>query len=297
MRVANLYYEFCAWDPSRKVPVTMKLPPLYTIAAILLLPSILSAAEPIHVGNFSSGDLSGWSDKIFKGKTTYTLVREGERLVLKAHSLNAASGLIRKISADPKRFPLLRWSWKVENVIRKEDITRKEGDDFSARVYVVFPRSFWRMRAINYVWSAKLPAGSSAPSPYTGNSKVVAVESGREKLGTWVNEERNIFEDYRKLFGEDPPEIGAVAIMTDTDDTHEEATAYYGDIFLSPEKREENGSRPATPLQPATAPAPSPELHLPAPLPPSLPPPAKAPEPMPPSSPEKPANDSKGKLN
>jgi hypothetical protein len=61
---------------------------------------------------------------------------------------------------------------------------------------------------------------------------MVAVESGDENAGTWVTEERNVYEDYRRLFGEDPPDIGAVALMTDTDNTGGEATAYYGDITL-----------------------------------------------------------------
>jgi hypothetical protein len=61
---------------------------------------------------------------------------------------------------------------------------------------------------------------------------MVAVESGDEKAGTWVTEERNVYEDYRRLFGEEPPMIGAVALMTDTDNTGGEATAYYGDITL-----------------------------------------------------------------
>ena len=35
---------------------------------------------------------------------------------------------------------------------------------------------------------------------------------------------------YRQAFGEDPPMINGVAIMTDTDNTRERAVAYYGDI-------------------------------------------------------------------
>ncbi len=93
------------------------------------------------------------------------------------------------------------------------------------------------MRAINYVWANKLPQGASAPSPYTSNAMIVAVDSGDGKAGQWVSEERNIVEDYRKLFGEDPPKLGAVAIMTDTDDTRDEVTAYYGDIFLESAKK------------------------------------------------------------
>ena len=61
---------------------------------------------------------------------------------------------------------------------------------------------------------------------------MVAVESGDEKAGTWITEERNVYEDYRTLFGEEPPVIGAVALMTDTDNTGGEAIAYYGDITL-----------------------------------------------------------------
>ncbi len=59
---------------------------------------------------------------------------------------------------------------------------------------------------------------------------MIVVESGGEKLDQWVNEERNIHEDYIKAFGEEPPLISGVAIMTDTDNTGESATAYYGDI-------------------------------------------------------------------
>jgi hypothetical protein len=59
------------------------------------------------------------------------------------------------------------------------------------------------------------------------------VESGDEKAGTWVSEERNIREDYRRFFGEEPPRVGAVAVMTDTDDTGDEVTAWYGDITIS----------------------------------------------------------------
>lgn len=208
---------------------------LFIILPLLCAVMSAHAAEPIPIGAFSAHDISGWEQKSFKGKTSYSLVKDSDRTVLKAHSVKSASGYIRKISVDPKRFPLLKWSWKVAAVNTKEDIARKDGDDFAARVYVVFPRTFfWRMRAINYVWSSKMPKGTAEPSPYTGNVRIVAVESGAGKVGEWVTEERNIYEDYVKLFGEAPPEVGGIAVMTDTDDTQTEAVAWYGDIILSP---------------------------------------------------------------
>jgi len=206
-------------------------------ASVLALALFLLAprgfCEDLPLGNFSAGDLSGWNPKIFKGKTSYSLVSEGERRVLKAHSRGAASGLYKEVTLDPREFPVLRWSWKIEGTIPEGDGRTKEGDDYAARVYVVFPRTlFWRTKAINYIWANKIPKGTALPNAFTANAMMVAAESGDGKVGTWVTEERNVYEDYRKLFGEDPPDIGAVALMTDTDNTGGEATAYYRDITL-----------------------------------------------------------------
>jgi hypothetical protein len=63
---------------------------------------------------------------------------------------------------------------------------------------------------------------------------LIAVQSGPERIGRWISEERNIYKDYISYFGEEPPEVAAIAIMTDTDNTGEEAIAYYADIALCP---------------------------------------------------------------
>jgi hypothetical protein len=189
------------------------------------------------VGNFGAGDLSGWIPKVFKGETSYSFVTEDGRTALKAHSRAAASGLFKEVDLDTRAYPVLRWSWKIEQTIKKGNERTKAGDDYAARVYVVFPKTlFWKTRAINYIWANALAAGNSVPSAYTSRSVLVAVESGDAKAGHWVYEERNVYEDYRKHFGEEPPLLGAVALMTDTDNTGEEATAWYGDIILSSEE-------------------------------------------------------------
>ena len=63
---------------------------------------------------------------------------------------------------------------------------------------------------------------------------MIAVRSGSGEVGNWVGERRNIVEDYRRCFGQDPPSVGAVAVMTDTDNTGEEAMAWYGPIRVLP---------------------------------------------------------------
>jgi len=70
------------------------------------------------------------------------------------------------------------------------------------------------------------------PNPYSDRSMMVVVESGEKNLNRWLTEKRNIYEDYRYVFKDEPPMISGVAIMTDTDNTGESATAYYGDILF-----------------------------------------------------------------
>jgi len=60
--------------------------------------------------------------------------------------------------------------------------------------------------------------------------RMIVAESGAANLGKWVTIRRNVAADFRTAFGEDPPAISGVVLATDTDNTGESATAYYGDI-------------------------------------------------------------------
>jgi hypothetical protein len=149
----------------------------------------------------------------------------------------------------------LRWRWKVENLLAKGDVTRKQGDDYPARIYIAFAydpkrasvgqrikyeaaRLFYGEypphAGLNYIWDSKAPPGAVVPNPFTDRVQMIVVDSGPAHVGEWVSHERNIYDDYRKAFKEEPPMISGVAIMTDTDNTGESAAAYYGEIGLFP---------------------------------------------------------------
>ncbi|HUL22900.1 MAG TPA: DUF3047 domain-containing protein [Thermodesulfobacteriota bacterium] len=198
----------------------------------------------------------GWKPLAFKKiekHTTYTLVKDDNTVVVKAVAEASASGLTREIKINSKEYPIVQWRWKVMNILKKGDVHKKEGDDYPARIYITFEYdssklSFFEkakyntikllygqyppLAAINYIWESTAPVGTMVPNPYTDRVMMFVVESGPSKLNQWVNEERNIFEDYKKAFGQEPPMISGIAIMTDTDNTGESATAYYGDIVF-----------------------------------------------------------------
>jgi len=112
-----------------------------------------------------------------------------------------------------------------------------ERDDYAARIYVIFPSwIFSNIKAIEYVWSDDLPKGTIMTSPYFSNIKLIVVESGKKDNDEWVYEERNIYEDYKRAFGVNPSGVGAIALMTDTDNTLSTAEALYTDIKVGYEK-------------------------------------------------------------
>ena len=75
-----------------------------------------------------------------------------------------------------------------------------------------------------------LPAGTVIANQHTSRVKMIVTESGKVQLGEWREEVRNVYEDYRHAFGEEPPVTRSVGIMTDTDNIGEKVHAYYGDI-------------------------------------------------------------------
>lgn len=221
-----------------------------TIAlAVTLMAATTSGADPGArrvIGDFSAGDLTGWSEQVFRGHTEYRPETIDGRTALAAVSRASASGLHRKINVDLRDTPYLEWSWRTENILRDIDETTKSGDDYPLRIYVIFTRGwfFWQTHTLVYVWSSRQPAGAAWPNAYTSNAVVVAVQSGEHRLGEWVSNRRDVRADIQRYMGFNVDHIDAVAIMTDTDNSGQSARAWYGDIVFSNSQKAESANLP-----------------------------------------------------
>jgi hypothetical protein len=192
-----------------------------------------------------------WGVNRFKRPTEYRLVNDEGRTVVRARASSSASGLVHPLELDPAAYPLLQWRWKVDELIASADNTQKHTEDSPVRMVVSFDgdmdkldfgdRMFFdQIRAFTgqqlpyatlmYIWENRLPRGTVIPNRHTARIKMIVAESGRDRLGSWQEETRNVYADFERAFGEKPGRITAIGIMTDTDNTGENTHAYYGDI-------------------------------------------------------------------
>ncbi|MBF0216238.1 MAG: DUF3047 domain-containing protein [Candidatus Omnitrophica bacterium] len=212
---------------------------VFTMAfALLAFPADFAKAQKLpKLFPFNKKDaLNEWEEKVFKNKVLYTVkpaVPDGQ---LSAESNSACSGLIYRVKFNVNKTPMISWEWKVTKFPDKLK-TQNEGgwiekDDYAARVYIIFPSMiFTETQTLEYIWSETDPEGTIMTSPYFKNIKLIVIESGRENMDKWVFEERNILEDFTKAFGKSPSRnVGAISLMTDTDNTMSTAEAFYKDI-------------------------------------------------------------------
>ena len=174
-----------------------------------------------------------------------------EGTALQANAERSASGLDRKIRIDPKSHPIVEWRWNVLQPVPGADARIPSREDSPARLVISFHGNITRLdfqeritlrlykgltgqtlpyAMLMYIWADTLPAGTTIPSEHTAKIQMIVVPSDKERIGQWVQFRRNVLEDYRRLFGEEPHDIVAVGVMTDSDDTGQQARALFGDI-------------------------------------------------------------------
>jgi hypothetical protein len=168
-------------------------------------------------------------------KYDFTVVADGPRRVLRMRSESDNSTISKEVRIAVEQYPVLVWRWKVVTLPTKADSRHRETDDQAAQLYVTFPRFPERIRSriIGYVWDTTAPAGTIVQSPSVGAVTYVVVRSGRADAGRWLTETRNVYDDYRQIYGEEPPdEMRLVSLAIDANDTHSIAESFIGEIFF-----------------------------------------------------------------
>ena len=215
-------------------------PPIFAALVVVILATTLAAATE-------------WEPVTFRGTqpTEYTYERLADGLALRADSQRTASGLVVELpeELDPTA---ISWRWRLERCLDNAEESERAGDDFAARVFVLFGRDrswtpwgwfgrqlfrspFGRItpkRALSFVWASRAARGDGTFSPVSGDVYQIVARGGCRDDSVWVAEHYELAREFARAFQEPMPQVVALAVMTDTDDTAGHAVAWYGEVVL-----------------------------------------------------------------
>jgi hypothetical protein len=224
-------------------------------AAIICCLSALTAVGTVSAGDDvlfreEFNDLKSWSSYSFRNidrQTEYETAVRGDDSVLVATSDASASALISNVRFSVEQYPIISWRWQVARVYKDGNYRQKSGDDYPLRIYVIFEYDPQKAdfgtkikyelaktlhgeypphSSINYIWANREEERDTVANPFTDRAIMIPLQHGSEHVGSWQEETVNVYQDYLEVFGETPPSMASLAIMSDSDNTGESATAY-----------------------------------------------------------------------
>ncbi len=196
-----------------------------------------------------------WASYVLPGKqaTAYRFTAKEGRAAVEARSNRSASMLRQRMALEAQEWPTLSWSWWVEDVLADADLGDVDKTDSPASIVLAFDGDKSRLPArarmmfdlakaltgeeppyatLVYAWATSTPLESVVHNPRSDRIRKIVIESGNTHTRQWRDHRRNIVEDYRRAFGEDPGPLLGVALMTDTDNTRSAVRAWYGPVRL-----------------------------------------------------------------
>jgi hypothetical protein len=212
-------------------------------ALLLLLVAAVAGASDLVVEDWSSyavgtkGKPTGWKEQSWGSpKYDFAIVANESAKVLHLRSANEGSTISKDIKGkvNLKETPIIEWSWKVTGLPKGGNSCRKATDDQAAQVFVVWPRfpEAVRSRIVGYVWDSTQPVGTMCKSEKSGTVTYIVIRSGAADLGKWFTERRNVAEDFKKIYTEDPEPPSAVSVAIDSNDTQSTSESFIGTILF-----------------------------------------------------------------
>ena len=181
-----------------------------------------------QIGEFPSD----WKARKETGKSVYSVQEEGGKRFLRAVSRKVGIQAAREVQSwDLTTYPILAWSWRPREFPKGADERDERRNDSVLAVYMLVPHSrVAGPKAVKYIWSEKVPAGTHLASN-GGLTQVRVLRSGTEGRGEWRQEKVNVLEDYRRYFdAKEPPKPIGIAVLTDSDETKSSAAGDYADF-------------------------------------------------------------------
>jgi hypothetical protein len=193
-----------------------------------------------------------------KTPTRFEVVQEGAQKVLKVEADQSYGNLVHATRVPLNPSTTLAWRWRVDTFVEDANLRTRAGDDGAAKLCVFFDFPAERLsfgertrlalarrttgeevpsEALCYVWDKKEAKGTALVNAFTQRMRMVVLESGpAADRSAFVSERRSLLADYKRAFGDEAgdalPDVVAVAVSADADNTQGHGLAYFTDIDL-----------------------------------------------------------------
>ena len=215
---------------------------LTVLFAVLIVAGLAAAADEVVIDDWkaykvgATGLPDEWKPQNW-GTPNYQNIKivddDGHR-ALYMKSVNDSATINREIKGKVhlKDTPILEWEWKSIVLPKGADSCKKATDDQAGQVFVLWPRfpEAVRSRIIGYVWDTTQPVGTICKSEKAGMVTYIVVRSGSADLNRWITEQRNVVDDFKRVYGEAPDDPAVLSVAIDSNDTNSTAEAMYGAI-------------------------------------------------------------------
>jgi hypothetical protein len=176
---------------------------------------------------------TGWQARDEAARATYRAVAEAGRRFVRAIAEGTGSQMAKEFPWDAVAQPVLSWQWRPRVFPPGSDERDAARYDSALAVYAVFGSTSLYTRAVKYVWSRTVPAGTTLGG---SQARAIVLRSGPPPDQGWVAETVNVRRDFERTYGEAPGQARGVAILTDADQTRSRAVGDYGVFRVCPDR-------------------------------------------------------------
>jgi hypothetical protein len=189
----------------------------------------------VVVGDFSlglhaRGAPEGWELSEKSGRASFSLTNVDGLNALVMRSANTSFSIQRQVQVDLEQYPILTWKWKVTKLPSGGDFRKTKTDDQAAQLFVALSKT----KAIVYLWDTTAPEGliADAPAPPTMRIKAIVMRSGPSQTGRWITETRNVYQDYKQLYGggDKGPLVSGIRLQINSQHTKTLAESAFAEI-------------------------------------------------------------------
>ncbi|MCX5796657.1 MAG: DUF3047 domain-containing protein [Elusimicrobia bacterium] len=181
----------------------------------------------------SDGVPAPWQLKVKVGIAEVKNILENGEKALHLVCKDSSFAVERQINVNVADYRRLAWKWKAVHLPPQGDLRNKGANDQGLQLLLAFAGR----KTLSYVWDSNAPEGTVSDEsigwPVNMKIKVMSVKTGAADEGKWITFSRNVYDDYRTIFGEAPGAVQGVRVQSNTQYTHSVAEGYVGNIVFS----------------------------------------------------------------